>query len=121
MAIQSEYNGGNQMTHPRGTTAMTKSTAPPLALQHRPGCPAADGKLPPDPSDTANPRKAIGIEAYVVTGTGRYNRATGEFDAIPRTGVVRCLECAVQALVDPADVPAIQKMIAAVVIASREG
>ncbi len=85
----------------------------PIALTHRPGCPAAEGRLFGDPDDPANPRKAIGIEAYVVTGTGRYNRATGEYDAAPRAGVVRCLECAAQIIVPPDHVPAIQEQIAA--------
>lgn len=86
-------------------------------LRHRPGCPAAEGRLfgnPQTPTEFAsNPRKHLGVEAYVVTGTGRYNRVTGEFDSVPRTGVVRCLECAAEELVDPVEIPAVQKAIAA--------
>lgn len=90
----------------------------PAELQHKTGCPAADGKLfgRPETADEfdASPRKAIGIEAYVVSGLGKYNRVTGEYDAPPRQGVVRCIECAAQAIVDPADVPGIQATIAGI-------
>lgn len=84
-----------------------------VELHHKVGCPAAEGRLSGDPSDPARPRKAIGLEAYAVTGTGRYNRVTGTFDAVPVAGVVRCIECAEETVVDAAEIPAIQQMIAA--------
>lgn len=86
-----------------------------VELRHREGCPADEGRLfgnPVNPSEPSNVRKAIGIEAYVVTGTGKYNRVTGEFESVPRGGIVRCIECAEQVSVDAADIPRIQKAIA---------
>src|SRR5688500_2684167 len=97
-------------------TAEQVNTGPllPEAFRHRPGCPENDFKrlTLPDVDDEQQPRKAIGIEAYVVTGTGRYNRITGEFDRVPKAGVVRCLECAEEIVVDPADIPKIQAGLA---------
>lgn len=92
------------------------SVAEPLfELRHKAGCPASDGRLFGNPQDKdeleLGPRKALGIEAYVVTGTGRYNRVSGEFDGVPRAGVVRCIECAEEALVPPETIPAIRKEI----------
>lgn len=84
-----------------------------VELHHKVGCPAAEGRLFGDPSDPSNPRKALGVEAHVVTGTGHYNRVTGTFEAVPRAGVVRCIECAEEAVVEPERIPAIQKLIAA--------
>lgn len=89
-------------------------------LRHLTGCPAAEGRLPGDPTNPTNPRKALGIETYVITGTGRYNKVTGEFEAVPKAGIVRCIECAQDVHVDPADVPTIQKMIAAQTVANEE-
>ena len=96
---------------------------PTVELRHRDGCPAADGRLYGNPSaedlalaakgQSTIPRKAIGIEAYVVTGVGRYNRTTGEFESIPRAGVVRCIECAEQAIVTPEQVSIYRNLIAA--------
>lgn len=92
---------------------------PPVAveLQHRPGCPAAAGQPLGDPEDLTDARKgSIRVEAYVVTGTGRYNRVTGDFEAVPRTGVVRCIECANETLVPAEDIKPIQKMLAALAV-----
>ncbi len=83
-----------------------------VELQHRPGCPVAEGRRLGDPDDPSNPRKGtLRIEAYIVTGTGQYNRTTGEYGAPPKKGVVRCLECAAQAIVNPEDVPALQALL----------
>lgn len=97
-----------------------KRPPPPVAVQepgnieipHRLGCPEADGRRAGDPGDPNNYRKTLGVEAYVATGVGRYDRATGEYEQAPRQGVVRCLECAAQTLVPPEDVPAIQRFLA---------
>lgn len=89
-------------------------------LRHLTGCPAAEGRLPGDTSNPTNPRKALGIEAFLVTGTGKYNRVTGEFETVPKAGIVRCIECAQDVHVDPADIPSIQKMIAAAPVANEE-
>lgn len=101
---------------PRTRTPAAPIPFPP-DLQHKVGCPAAEGKLfgrpeTPDEFD-ASPRKAIGIEAYVVTGLGRYDRVTGQYGPVNSAGVVRCIECAAQSVVDAADVPGIQTTIAA--------
>jgi hypothetical protein len=77
-----------------------------VALAHRLGCPEAEGRRADHPY-----RKAIGIEAYVATGTGKYDRATGEYSAAPQKGVVRCIECAAQTTVPAEDIPAIQRYL----------
>jgi hypothetical protein len=97
----------------RTAAAVTKVAPVEVELRHSIGCPAADGRLFGDPADPTNPRKALGIEAYAVTGTGRYNRMSGTFDAPPVAGVVRCIECAQETVVEPAAIPAIQQMLAA--------
>ncbi len=94
-------------------TLVTVEPAPLVELHHRSGCPEAEDRRMGDPDDLSNPRKAVGVEAYIVTGTGRYDRVSGTFVAVPLTGVVRCIECATEAIVPPADIPSIQRMLAA--------
>ncbi len=99
------------------TTLVTKSPGPLERLYHRPNCPASEGRLYGNPRTQQeldnNPRKALGIEAYLVTGMGKYNRMTGEHDGVPRLGVVRCLECAAELTIPSEDVAIAQQQIMA--------
>lgn len=105
----------------RATTVAERGVEVPL--RHRDGCPAAEGRLygdPVDPTEPSNVRKALGIEAFVVTGVGKYNKVTGEFEGVPKAGIVRCIECAEQVTVDAKDIPNIRKAIAAGLTAAEE-
>ena len=76
-----------------------------IPLEHRPGCPSRTDR----------------VEAYAVVGPGRYDRTTGEYGPPGRSGMVRCNDCAAQALVPEPEVAVIRReLVRAARIASGD-